>query len=342
MNVEKLLTGNLLCDRLGIKYPVIQAGMGLVANSQLAAAVSEAGGMGVIGAGRLGPDELRDEIRNVRRLTSQPFGVDILFGKVQQSDATSERYSDLVEAQIDVSLEERVPLLVSGLGSPRGVVKRAHDLGIVVMSVVGNVRQAKRVEADGVDIIVASGSDGGGHVGRVGTASLVPAVVDAVSAPVVAAGGLADGRGLVAAFAFGAVGIWLGTRFIATDESRSHMNYKQKLVDIDEEGTVISRALSGKTVRAIRNRFTESWAAREDEIEPFPLQLLNVGDAASYKGRIEGDVENGALPAGQSAALIHSVKSAGDVVLDIMEEARTVLERWAGAATEAQTALTRV
>jgi enoyl-[acyl-carrier protein] reductase II len=238
-------------------------------------------------------------------------------------------HGEMAEGRV---LEERVPVLISGLGNPLGVVQQAHDQGVVVMSLVGNVRQAKRLEAAGVDVIIASGCDGGGHVGTVGTAALVPQVVDAVTVPVVAGGGLSDGRSLVAALAWGACGIWLGTRFIATQEARAHHNYKDKLVAIDEEGTIVTRAHSGKPVRMVRNTFTATWAGREAEIKPYPWQLLEVGLPASIAGRIEGDVENGVLPAGQGAGLIADVPSAGEVVARIVQQAESLLARLASAA----------
>ncbi|MBT7756317.1 MAG: nitronate monooxygenase, partial [Rhodospirillaceae bacterium] len=161
----------------------------------------------------------------------------------------------------------------------------------------------------------------------IGTAALIPAVVDAVDVPVLAGGGLADGRGLVAALSFGAQGVWMGTRFIATQEARAHENYKQKIAETDTAGTIVTRAHSGKTCRLIRNGFTDSWASREAEIEPYPLQGMHVGHPASQRGRIEGDVENGVLPAGQSSGLIDDVPSAGDVVRTVMAEAKLVLSK---------------
>ena len=180
---------------------------------------------------------------------------------------------------------------------------------------------------DGVDAVIASGVDGGGHVGRIGTAILIPAVVDAVDIPVLAGGGLADGRGLAAALAFGAQGVWMGTRFIATRESRSHDNYKNILVATDSGGTVITRAHSGKPCRLIDNDYTREWAGKEGEILPYPLQVRQFGEPASDRGRIQGDVENGVLPAGQSVGLIHEVKSAGEVVHDVVAEAEAALKR---------------
>ena len=305
--------------------------MGWVARADLAAAVSAAGGLGVIGAGSTAsPDELRGEIRSVRAQTDRPFGVDILFATVRASGSEVGRYTDAVRAMVDVVLEERVPVLISGLGSPAGVVGEAHARGIFVMSVVGAVRHAERAVADGVDAVIASGCDGGGHVGQVGTAVLIPAVVDAVKVPVLAGGGLADGRGLAAALAFGAQGVWMGTRFIATGEARAHDNFKQRIVATDTSGTVVTRAHSGKPCRLIRNRFTESWVGRESEIQPFPLQALHVGHPASERGRILGEVEEGVLPAGQSCGLIHAVPSAGEVVRSVAQEAEEVLARLCG------------
>jgi enoyl-[acyl-carrier protein] reductase II len=326
MNIADRLRQTELCRRLGLDYPIIQAGMGQVAYGRLAGAVSAAGGLGVIGAGYLSGDELRREIAVIRSMTDRPFGVDILFAKVEGEDSASQRYTRQVQDQIDVSLEERVPVLISGLGNPLGVIREAHQRGMLVMSVVGNTRQARKLEAQGVDMLIASGGDGGGHVGRIGTAVLVPTVVSSVQIPVIAGGGLADGRGLLAALALGACGVWMGTRFIASEEARAHANYKQLLVERDEEGTVISRAHSGKTVRMLRNAFTDHWAARESEILPYPHQLQAVGEPASVRGRIEGDVDHGVLPAGQSVGLIDAVKPAGRIVQDIFEEACIAFE----------------
>ncbi len=317
-----------ICERLGIEHPVFQAGMGWVARADLAAAVSEAGGLGVVGAGStMDGEQLRAEIRRVRALTDRPFGVDILFATVRAEGERVARYTDTVQGMVEAVLEERVPVLVSGLGSPAAVVPAAHERGIYVMSVVGAVRHAEKAVADGVDAVIASGMDGGGHVGRIGTAALVPAVVDAVQVPVLAGGGLADGRGLAAALAFGAQGVWMGTRFIATAESRSHDNYKHRIAETDVAGTVVTRAHSGKPCRLIDNDFTRGWAGREAEIKPFPLQAMEVGHPASERGRIEGDVEAGVLPAGQSCGMIGDVVPAGEVVRRVVEEAALAMER---------------
>ncbi len=323
-----LLDKNPFCELLGIRYPICQAGMYQVAYGELAAAVSEAGGLGVIGSAFMDPEQLRQEIRTVKQKTNRPFGVDILFAEVSGSDVTTTGYSRQVEAHIHVVFEEGIDVLISGLGNPDRIVKEAHDRGIKVMSLVGNVRQARAVESAGVDVVIASGHEGGGHVGQIGTIALIPKVVDSVNIPVLAAGGIVDGRGLIASLAMGAQGIWMGTRFIATREARGHKNYKQKIVDIDEEGTVVTRAHSGKPNRMIRNKFTDSWTGKEHEIKPFPQQLREVGESHSIMGRINGDVEMGVLPAGQGAGLIKSVPNASQVVADIIHEARNLLLEW--------------
>jgi len=317
-----------LCDLLEIRYPVLQAGMGMIARGPLAAAVSAAGGLGVIGATHLEPDELRREIRFVREHTDRPFGVDVLFapGADQAAEAAA-RYSAEVRAHLEIAFEARVPVLVAGLGSPEGAVAEAHARGMRVLATVGNVKQARRVAAAGVDAIVAQGHEAGGHTGRIGSLVLVPAVVDAVEVPVIAAGGIADGRGLVAALALGACGVWMGTRFVAAREATAHLNYKRRIAAVDEEGTVVSRAHSGKPCRLLKNDFTAYWQAHEAEIRPYPIQFLEVGRPASVRARLEGDVERGSAPAGQVSGLIREVKGAAEIVEDVMAEARQILER---------------
>jgi enoyl-[acyl-carrier protein] reductase II len=317
-----------LCDLLRIRYPICQAGMAWVARAELAAAVSEAGGLGVLAAAHSTPEAFREEIRRVRALTRKPFGVDILFATARGEGSEVQRFTDAVQGWVEVALEERVPVLVAGLGSPGPVVAEAHRRQMVVMALCGNVKQARAHAAAGVDVVIAQGHEAGGHTGRVGGLVLVPAVVDAVAPlPVVAAGGIADGRGLAAALALGAAGIWIGTRFIATPEAHGHANYKRKVLAIDEEGTVVTRAASGKPCRLIRNRFTLDWEGRTAEIQPFPIQFERVGRPAAVRAREEGDVEHGSAACGQSAGLIREVMPAGRVVEALVEEAEAVLAR---------------
>jgi enoyl-[acyl-carrier protein] reductase II len=317
-----------LCDLLGIRYPICQAGMGYVARSELAAAVSQAGGLGVLAAAHNTPAELRAEIRRVREKTDRPFGVDVLFATIRAAGEEADRFTDAVKGWIDVTLDERVPVLIAGLGNPGPVTAEAHRLGIKVMALCGNVKQARDHAANGVDVVIAQGHEAGGHTGRVAGLVLIPAIVDAVApTPVVAAGGIADGRGLVAALALGAVGIWIGTRFIATPEAHAHENYKRKVVAIDEEGTVVTRASSGKPCRLIRNNFTREWEKREQEIQPFPIQLQRVGWPAVIQAREHGDIENGSAACGQSAGLIRELRAAGAVIESLVAEAEAVRRR---------------
>jgi enoyl-[acyl-carrier protein] reductase II len=322
-----------LCELLDIEYPIIQAGMGFVARAELAAAVSRAGALGVIGSAFLTLHQLREEIHKVRDMTDKPFGVDILFATYGRpsSDPRIDEFTNEVRKQIDIVFEERVPVLASGLGNPAPVVPQAHELGIKVVSLVGNTKNAKRVAEGGVDVIVAQGYDGGGHTGRVGTFTLVPAVVDCVRQPVVAAGGMADGRGLVAALAMGAVGIWLGTRFVASNEAFAHMNYKAKIAEIDDEGTTRTRCFTGKPCRVIKNKTTAAWESREAEVEPFPIQIAKIseelGENIYEAARLHGKIDIGSCAAGQVSALIHEIKGAAEIVSDVMKEAEEILSR---------------
>src|SRR5215472_13278320 len=326
MDVESIFN-TPLCRRLTIRFPVFQAGMGFVAHAELAAAVSNAGGMGCLGSGSMTAKELKEQIRLCRELTDRPFAVDILFAEIKSDPAERDavRYTANVQHIIDVTFEEEIPVIVSGLGNPAGIINSAHSRGAIVMSLCGNVKQARKLAASGVDVIIAQGHEAGGHTGRIGTLTLVPQIVDAVRVPVLAAGGIADGRGLVAALALGAEGIWMGTRFVASVEAYAHVNYKNKIVEIDEEGTTITRCHSGKPCRLIRNRFTDSWVGRDSEILPFPLQSMRVGFKLAEQARYEGKVEEGGLACGQSAGMIDSIKPAGQIVQDVMAEAAQAL-----------------
>lgn len=321
MDADSILQTEL-CRLLGIRYPILQAGMGEIARAELAAAVSNAGGLGIIGGAYFSPEGLREEIRKTKRLTSAPFGVNLLMwrepsGQIQAS----------VAAQLEVIFTEGVPVLTTGLGDPGpAVVERAHALGMKVISLVGNVKGARRVVDSGVDVVVAQGTEAGGHNSRVTTMVLVPSVVDAVDVPVVAAGGIADGRGLVAALALGAAGVLCGTVFVASEEAHAHINYKRKITEIDAEGTQVTRALSGKPARLIRNRWLEPYLERPESVLPFPAQWERVkAENAVEKARVLGMVEDGPLPAGQVSGIINAVRPAGEIVATIVKQAREIL-----------------
>lgn len=317
-----------LTEKLGIEYPIIQAGMGGVAMAELVAAVSEVGGLGVIGAALMTPDALRNEVRKVKELTDKPFAVDLLLAKNWPGQ----------EEMIQVMYDEEVPVFASGLGSPAAYAEEMHDRGMTIMAVIGTVRHAHKVTDGGTDIVIAQGTEGGGHTGRIATMALVPQVVDAIApTPVVAAGGIADGRGLVAALSLGACGVWVGTRFVATREAASHDNYKHKIVDATEEGTQVTKCFTGKDCRVIKNRYLDQWEDRQGEIKPFPFQMMV--DSSKMDAAIgHGDTDLGLMPAGQISGAIKEVKSAADVVREMIEEAEEVLQKLAEKHLELQAA----
>ncbi len=341
-----------LTDLLGIEHPICSAGMGFVARAELVAAVSNAGGLGVIGGAGFTPERLRLEIQKTRELTDKPFGVDLLLpiqttGEVLLPRPESERpHPDRAELEADsggefafvegrpvrpeelmqIVLEECAPVFASGLGNPGPWVSHLHDRGIVVMSLVGTSRAARKVADAGADIVVAQGTEGGGHTGRVATSALTPAVIDAVHpTPVVAAGGITTGRGLASAIAMGAVGVWMGTRFVATHEAHAHVNYKNKIVEADEDSTLITRAYSGKPLRTIRNKFTDEWETRQDEILPFPRQFKHSADVYVVARR-DGDTDRGSMPCGQGCAMVTELLPAAEVVRRVVAEAEEALQ----------------
>jgi len=304
-----------MTELLRIEHPIILAGMGNVSLAEIVAAVSNAGGLGVLGGGLLPPEDLRRQIRRTKELTSRPFAVDLLVAENMPG----------VDELLRVLYEEEVRIFVSGLGNPGSLAEEMKAHGMTVIAMIGNTKHARRCAEAGVDALVAQGTEAGGHTGRVATFPLVPAVVDAVRPlPVAAAGGIADGRGLVAALALGAAAAVVGTRFVATREAGGHAAYKQRIVSATEEDTLITKAYTGKSCRVIRNPYAESWIGREAEIEPFPVQMMKNWDKmqAAVEG---GDTDVGIMPAGQASCLIHEVESAEDVVRSMMAEAEQVL-----------------
>jgi enoyl-[acyl-carrier protein] reductase II len=312
-----------LTDILEIEHPVMLAGMGGVSYSTLVAAVSEAGGFGCMGASTMGLDRMVDEIAKVRALTDKPFGVDLLTAAPGD-----------MEAQVKAIIDGGGRVFVAGLGVPRDVIELCHAKNVLVMNMCGKVRHAIAAVEAGCDIVVAQGTEAGGHTGQVATMSLVPQIVDAVGdrVPVVAAGGLFDGRGLAASLALGADGVWMGTRFIATPEARAVPGYKDALLRIGEDGTVITRGYTGKTCRVVRNDYTQYWEEHTDELQPFPAQFMrSMNDGANHLGLDEHapdiDADREFWPAGQGAGAIHELVPAGDLVRQIVADAEAVLGR---------------
>src|SRR5581483_5356550 len=250
-----------LTDALGVDHPVMLAGMGGVSYHRLVSAVSQAGGFGCLGASVMSKEQMVEEMRQVKKATDKPFGVDLLTAMP----------GDMVKS-VELLIEEGAAVFVAGLGVPSDVVDLCHRHSVLVVNMCGKVAHARAAVDAGCDIVVAQGTEAGGHTGQVATMPLVPLIVDAVGdhVPVVAAGGIFDGRGLAAALALGADGVWLGTRFIATPEARAVRGYKEALVRTAEDGTVISRAYSGKTMRVVRNRYTDDWEQRPGELQKFP------------------------------------------------------------------------
>ncbi len=303
-----------ICHLLNIKYPIIQGGMAWVATGELAAAVSEAGGLGIIGAGSAPSEVLRQEIRKVRSKTDRPFGVNVYY------------LSPFVEEAIQVVIEERVPVVTTGAGNPGKHIPIFKEIGTKVIPVVSSAILAKRLERVGADAFIAEGMECGGHVGDITTFALVPQVVDAVDVPVIAAGGIYDGRGLVAALAFGAEGVQMGTRFICAAECTAHKNYKEAVIRAKERDTVLT-GNEGSYIRVIRNKLTKEFHRLASEYAtPEEMEKLGVGRLRA--GVIDGDVEMGSIMAGQIASAVNKIQPAQEIIEEIMSQADQVLHKW--------------
>ena len=312
-----------LTEILGCEHPVMLAGMGGVAYHKLVAAVSEAGGFGTFGAATMSTDQMVGEINELKKLTDKPFGVDLL---TAAGDMT---------AQCTAAIDNGATVFVAGLGVPVNIVDLCHRRGVLVVNMCGKVSHAVQAVEAGCDIVVAQGTEAGGHTGKVATLPLVPQIVDAVGkkVPVVAAGGIFDGRGLAAALSLGADGIWVGTRFIASPEARSTPGYKEALVASAEDKTVISRAFTGKTLRALENSYTKYFEEHPEELQRFPQQMVrSTGDHAMHLGGdewTEVDPDKECYPSGQGVGAITELIPAGDIVRKFVAEAEEVLGRTA-------------
>jgi enoyl-[acyl-carrier protein] reductase II len=320
-----------LTEILGVEHPVMLAGMGGVSYAELVAAVSAAGGFGTMGAAPLPLDGMIGEIARVRELTDLPFGVDLLTA-IPGSMVT----------QVEAIIAGGARAFVGALGVPSEVIELCHDHDVLVINMCGTVGHAVRAVEAGCDIVVAQGTEAGGHTGRVATMPLVPQIVDAVGGrvPVVAAGGIVDGRGLAAALMLGATGVWIGTRFIATPEANLVSGYREAVLAASESDTVISRAYTGKTLRTIRNDYTDHFEAHPDQLQPFPAQIgRSIGDGAMHLGG--GPDTTGIDPAkeiyaaGQGAGAITEVVGAGDLVRSIVADAEACLRRGTDVVAEA-------
>lgn len=311
-----------ICELFGIEVPIFLAGMGGVAYAEVCAAVSEAGGYGTLGMASEGPEGIRAQMRQVRERTDKPFGVDLLAA-----------LPDQMMAAIDVIIEEGASAFIAGLGVPGPVIQKCHDHGLLVMSMCGKVSHAVAAEEAGCDVVVAQGTEAGGHTGKVAGMALIPQVVDAVGIPVLGAGSIVDGRGLAAALAFGCQGVWMGTRFIASHEARAADAYKKRIGEITADETLVTRCYSGKPMRVIRNPYVEDWERRPEEIQRFPEQMMasaRAGVMAALAGATEGiEEDRHCMPCGQGAGAIHDVLSCKEIIDRTVSEAREVLARLA-------------
>lgn len=346
-----------ICDLFGIEYPIIGAPMGGVAGPALVAAVSNAGGIGLLGHASVGLDEMRHQIRETAGLTDKPFGVGLLFpssvgaeseaangardlpdflekfrdpvGQVQTSAPSRPYDPETTELKLDVAIDEGVQVLSCGLGAPSHIIEKAKGNGMHVIALVGNRRAAVDIYRKGADVIVAQGHEAGGHTGRTATMVLVPQVVDAVEVPVVAAGGIGDGRSMAAALVLGAQGVLIGTRLLATHEAKTADAHKQKIVDMMIDETVVSRCYTGKPSRIIRNAFVAAWQGHEHEILPMPQQWDRVASVV-VPAKERGSLDIANWPTGQGAVLVPEIKPAAEVVRSMAAEAVAALDRVAG------------
>jgi NAD(P)H-dependent flavin oxidoreductase YrpB (nitropropane dioxygenase family) len=323
--------------------------MARVSQADLVVAVSQAGGMGCLGGVSYMPDALRAEIRAIRARTDKPFAVDLVVPEVLLGEAQDEwklvrelwerlppadrvklkgveamLTPGAVQGQIEVILEERPPVLALTFNVPKHIVDACHEHGMKVIALTGSVGRSVAAEAAGVDYLVAQGTEGGGHTGYVGTMALLPAVADAVSIPVIAAGGIVDGRGLAAALCLGAAGVWCGTRFIASDEAYGHDAYKQRILESAAKDTVLSTSYTGKNLRALGNDWTTRWATGEHEDVGFPGQYAAAGVRVETAYQ-DGELSEGMMPAGQGVGLVRKILPAGEIVREMVDDAERVL-----------------
>lgn len=302
-----------LCSLLGIKYPIIQGGMAWVAESTLAAGVSNAGGLGLIAAANAPVDYVREEIRKAKKLTDKPFGVNIML------------LSDNAEEIAKLVCEEGVKVVTTGAGNPGKFVEMWKAHGIKIITVVASVALAKRMERSGVDAIIAEGCESGGHIGELTTMALVPQVVDAVSIPVIAAGGIGDGRGIAAVFALGAVGVQVGTRFLVANECTVHQNYKNRVIAAKDSDSVVTGRPTGHPVRVLRNKLSRKFQLLEKDTATFLEQFEELGKGALPKAAKDGDIEMGSVMAGQISGLIKKEQSCLDIIEEMFGEAEKIM-----------------
>ena len=304
---------NQLCDLLEIEHPIIQGGMAWVATGELAAAVSQAGGLGVIGAGNAPADVVREEIKKVKEVTDKPFGVNVML------------LSPYVDEVVEVVVEEEVPVITTGAGNPAKYLDDFKSVGAKVIPVVPSVGLARRMARYGVDAVIAEGNEAGGHIGRLNTMALVPQIADAIDLPVIAAGGVADGRGFAAALSLGAQGVQMGTRFVCAEECIAHDNYKEAIINAKDRDAVVTGRSTGHPVRNLKNKLTRQIQKLEKkDADKEKIEELGIGRLR--QAVIDGDVDEGSVMAGQVAGMISEIEPAADIIDEITNQAEQILE----------------
>ncbi|MHC8518410.1 nitronate monooxygenase [Weissella confusa] len=308
---------NPLFEKLGMKYPIIQGGMAWAGTGHLAGAVSEAGGLGIIGTGYWKADKVREEIRRAREVTDKPFGVNVML------------LSRHIREVFDVIIEEGVKVVATGAGDPSPFIEELHSHDILVIPVVPSVGLAKMMEKKGVDAVVAEGMESGGHIGMLTTMTLVPQVVDALKIPVIAAGGIADGRGVAAAFMLGASGVQMGTRFLASEESEVHDNFKNAVVKSKDIDTLVTGELMGNRARVLKTKMSKNFVKQErieiTKPKPDADAIEELENGSLRRAVLDGDKENGAFMAGQISGMITEIKPVAQILEDVWSQAEDLL-----------------
>lgn len=301
-----------ICSLLNIKYPIFQGGMAQISDANLAAAVSEAGGLGVIAAGNNAPDVLKKEIDKIRLLTDKPFGVNVMLLNVYAKEVSI------------LLAEEKVPVIITGAGNPGIYMKMWKEAGIKVIPVVPSVAYAKHLEKTGADAIICEGTESGGHVGETTTMCLTPQVVDAVNIPVIAAGGIADGRGIVAALSLGAQGVQVGTRFLSALECNVHRNYKNRILKSNDTDTAVTGRKTGHPVRVLKNKLVNQFKELEKN-NASAEEFENLGRGRLYMAAVQGDVDYGSVMSGQIAGLVKKEQSCSEIITEMFDEAMSII-----------------
>ena len=304
-----------ICEMLNIKYPIFQGGMAQISDAGLAAAVSEAGGLGIIASGNNQPESIKAEIHKIRKLTDKTFGVNVML------------LSPYAKEISELLIEEKVPVIITGAGNPGKYMKIWKEAGIKVIPVVPSVAFAKHFEKAGVDAVICEGTEAGGHVGEITTMCITPQVADAVDIPVIAAGGIGDGRGVAAAFCLGAQGVQVGTRFVLAKECSVHQNYKDKIKKAGDRDTAVTGRKTGHPVRVLKNRLVTQFKELEKNNAAIE-EMEELGRGRLYKAAIEGDVNYGSVMSGQIAGLVKSEQSCKEIISEMFEEAEEVMKNF--------------